>query len=160
MAKNQELEQKFWKALENDMTVMLGLVGEQDGHTRPMTAQLEEDGKLVWFFAAKDSVMVRKLKRNQKAAFNFVSKGHDLFATVNGTLQMDNDPEMIDRLWNRYVAAWYEKGKEDPRLALLCFEPDEAEIWLNGSSLVAGIKMLLGSDPKKDYKKNVAKVSM
>jgi general stress protein 26 len=160
VAKAQELEKKFWKALEDDMTVMLGLVGEQDAHTRPMTAQLEDDGKLIWFFSAKDTAMVKKLKPKQKAALAFVSKGHDLFATVSGTLKMDNDPEMIDRLWNRYVAAWYEKGKDDPKLALLCFEPDEAEIWLNGSSLVAGIKMMLGADPKKDYKDHVAKVSM
>lgn len=160
MAKNQDIESKFWKALERDMTVMLGLVTEQDGHMRPMTAQLEEDGEMIWFFAAKDNALVKKLKGDQKATISFMAKSHDLFATVGGTLRMDNDPTMIDALWNRYVAAWYKKGKEDPNLALLCFDPDEAEIWLDGSSLVAGIKMLLGADPKKEYKDNVAKVSM
>jgi hypothetical protein len=39
----QELEQRFWKALKSDMTVMLGLDGVEDGHARPMTAQLEHD---------------------------------------------------------------------------------------------------------------------
>ena len=33
----QELESKLWTALESDRTVMLGLDGAEDGHTRPMT---------------------------------------------------------------------------------------------------------------------------
>ena len=71
---------------------------------------------------------------------------------------MGNDPEMIDRLWNRFVAAWYEGGKTDPKLVLLRFDPQEAEIWENASSLVAGLRLLLGADPKEDYEDKVAKV--
>lgn len=79
---------------------------------------------------------------------------------MQGTLSLDNDRATIDRLWNRFVAAWFEGGKEDPRLALLRFDPHEAEIWLDGSSVMAGIKMLLGFDPKDEYKDNVAKVEL
>jgi general stress protein 26 len=67
---------------------------------------------------------------------------------------------VVDRLWNRFVAVWYEGGKDDPNLALLRLELDRGQIWLDGSSLVAGIKMMLGFDPKKDYKDNVAKVNL
>ena len=31
-------EAKFWAALKSDMTMMLGLDGVEDGHTRPMSA--------------------------------------------------------------------------------------------------------------------------
>ena len=67
---------------------------------------------------------------------------------------------MIDRLWNRFVAVWYEGGKDDPKLVLLRFDAEHAEIWLNESSVFTGIKLLLGSDPKKDYKDKVATVSL
>ena len=40
------------------------------------------------------------------------------------------------------------------------FDPKDAEIWLDGSSLLAGLKVLFGSDPKEDYAGNVAKVSL
>jgi general stress protein 26 len=63
-------------------------------------------------------------------------------------------------LWNRYVAAWYEGGKDDPKLALLRLDAEQAEIWLDGSSIVAGVKMLFGSDPKQDYKDKVATVTL
>ena len=58
------------------------------------------------------------------------------------------------------MAAWYEGGKDDPKLALLRMDPQQAEIWIDASSLVAGIKMLLGADPKKDYTDKVAKVNL
>lgn len=157
----EELTAKFWKALKSDMTVMLGLAGGEDGHLRPMTAQLEDaEGGPIWFFTAKDSDLVRRLKAGDRALMSFADKGHDVFACVHGRLQLDNDRAVIDRLWNRFVAAWYEEGKDDPKLALLRLDPEEAEIWENASSLVAGLRILLGSDPKEDYKDNVAKVSL
>src|SRR5690606_7827019 len=45
MSDPRELESKFWKALKSDMTVMLGVDGLEDGHTRPMTAQLEHEAR-------------------------------------------------------------------------------------------------------------------
>jgi general stress protein 26 len=83
-----------------------------------------------------------------------------LFATLHGSLKVDNNRAVIDRLWNRYVAAWYERGKEDPNLTLLRLDTERAEIWLDASSLVAGIKMLFGADPKQDYKDKVAEVRL
>jgi general stress protein 26 len=158
----QELEQKFWKALKSDMTMMLGLDGVEDGHARPMTAQLEHDDHgPIWFFTANDNTIVKKLTaQSNRAIATFTSKGHDLFATIHGTVKLDTDRAVIDRLWNRYVAAWYEGGKDDPKLALLRLDPERAEIWADASSILAGVKLLLGVDPKKSYKDKVAEVSL
>lgn len=160
MPNPDELKAKFWKALGSDRTMMLGLDGVEDGHARPMTAQFENDQSPIWFFTSKDNDIVDALGAGNRAIAAFASKGHDLFATVHGTLTLDNDRATIDRLWNRFVAAWFEGGKDDPKLALLRLDAEEAQIWLDGSSLVAGVKMLLGVDPKKDYQDNVAEVSL
>jgi general stress protein 26 len=161
MASPDELEEKFWKALKSDMTVMLGLQAVVEPHLRPMTAQLD-DGKPgpIWFFTATDTALVRGLAADSRAIASFVSKDHDLFASVQGTLSLETDRAMVDRLWNRFVAAWYEGGKDDPTLALLRLDPDRGEVWLGGSSVVAGIKMMLGMDPKRDYQDQVAMVDL
>ena len=158
MATVKELKAKFWKALDTDMTMMLGLADVADGHARPMTAQIDGGKGPIWFFTAKDTSIVKDLKKSNKAVATFASKGHDLFATVHGRLSLDTEPATIDRLWNRFVAAWYEKGKDDPKLALLRLDPARAEIWLDDSSFFAGVKMLLGIDPKEDYRDKVAEV--
>jgi general stress protein 26 len=163
MSRQQEIEARFWKALKSDMTVMLGLTVEGDGHAQPMTAQFDEgqEGRgPIYFFTSSDVELVRQLGSGSRAMVHFVSKGHDLFAALEGRLMPDQDRAKIDRLWNSFVAAWFEEGKEDPRLRLLRFEPETAQIWLNGNSMFAGIKMLLGADPKQDYQDKVARVEM
>jgi general stress protein 26 len=158
MANEAEIEAKFWKSVRGDRTVMLGLTGD-DGHAQPMTAQtLDEDeaGGPIWFFSAKDTDLVRQLGGVRRATLNFSSKGHDLFASVQGELTATNDRAVIERLWNPFVAAWYEGGKDDPKLQLLRFDAEHAHIWLNENSLMAGVKVLLGRDPKRDYKDKVA----
>ncbi len=155
-----ELEAKFWKALHSDRTMMLGLDGVEDGHARPMTAQAEGDQGPIWFFGARDSDLVHRLAEGNRAIATFVDKGHDLFATVHGRLSLCEDRAVIDRLWNPFVAAWYEGGREDPKVALLCLDTEKAEIWLNENSVFAGIKTLLGIDPKQDYRDKVAEVPL
>ena len=161
MPSNSEIEAKFWKALKSDMTLMLGLTGVEEGHAQPMTAQLDEGWPgSIWFFTSKDTDLAEALGARHEAVAHFASKGHELFATLQGDLIVDNDPAVVDRLWNRFVAAWFEGGKEDPKLLLIRFDPDRAQIWLNENSLFAGVKLLLGSDPKKDYQDKVADVRM
>lgn len=163
MSNEAAIEAKFWKALRADMTVMLGLAGVDEGHTRPMTAQLDgdEDRGPIWFFTSKETELARDLGTGRhRAVATFGSKGNDVFATIHGTLAADNDRAVIDRLWNPHVAAWYEQGKDDPKLQLIRLDPERAQIWIDASSLLAGVKVMLGFDPKKDYEGKVAEVSL
>jgi general stress protein 26 len=160
MSDPHELAELFWSKLKSDRTMMLGLDGVEDGHARPMTAQFEGDGGPIWFFCAADSDLLPLLDSNDRAIAIFAAKDHALFATVHGKLQLDMNPATIDRLWNRYVAAWFEGGRDDPKLRLLRLDPEKAEIWKNGNSLLAGVKMALGIDPKVDYRDKVATVEL
>ena len=160
MADNAEITEKFWKALKSDMTVMLGVEGVAHEKTQPMTAQLQDDSSHIWFFTTKDNGIVEAMRQNDRAIATFASKGHDLFATIDGRLELDNDRATIDALWSPFAAAWYEGGKDDPNLQLIRLDPTSAQIWLNENSLFAGIKSLIGIDPKKDYKDKVAEVAL
>jgi general stress protein 26 len=160
MPAHDEIEAKFWKTLKADRTVMLGLNGVDLDHAQPMTAMTEDDDTSIWFFTAKDTDLVKALGRSHPAVMNLVAKNHQLFATVHGELVIDNDRHTIDRLWNPFVAAWFEGGKDDPNLQMIRFDPDRAQIWLNDSSLLAGVKLLLKRDPKVDYRHKVAEVRL
>lgn len=161
MSDTAELKAEFWKALRSDRTVMLGLSTDRDPHLRPMTALIEGDaGGPVWFFTASDTELAESIRGERRALFTLASKDHDVFATVHGSIVHDLDRDTVDRLWNPFVAAWYPGGKDDPKMALLRFDPEEAQIWRNASSLVAGVKALLGVDPKRDYRKDVAEVRL
>ncbi len=159
MATPEELEEKLWDALKSDRTLMLGVDGVEDGHSRPMTACVENACAPIWFFTGKPNAVVEHLSQSRRAIAAFASKDHEVFASIQGNLVVDNDRSVIDRLWNPFIAAWFE-GKDDPKLVLLRFDAEHAEVWLNENSMLAGVKMLLGRDPKKDYADKVADVDL
>lgn len=160
MPSDSEIKAKFWKHLKSDMTIMLGVEGS--GEAQPMTAQLDGDSESgpIWFFTSKDTDLVAQIGSSAPGVAYFASKGHDLFAGVTGELSLSNDRAVIDRLWSPFIAAWFKGGKEDPKLQLIRFDAQHAHIWLNENSLFSGVKLLLGSDPKKDYKDKVADVPL
>ncbi len=157
-----DLEAKFWKSIKSDRTAMLGLPGDGESLHQPMTMMLDKDADrgALYTFTAKDSDLVQALGGRGPAQLLFAGKGHDLFAAVEGELIADNDRATIERLWNPYVAAWFEGGQDDPNLQLLRFEPGRAQIWENDNSLFAGARLLLGRDPKADYADKTAQVRL
>jgi general stress protein 26 len=163
MADDAEILQQFWGALEDSPFVMLGLDQARGSAMQPMTAQFEDRDRekgCVWFFTAKDHDLTRALGQDNRAVASFVSKGHDLFASLRGRLILDNSRPEIDRLWNPVAAQWYE-GKDDPKMALLRFELDDAKIWQSdiGGFLKPAINKLFGRQPEAGMKEKVAEVS-
>ena len=159
MTDDAKIEARFWKSLAAERVVMLGVDGVEDGFARPMIVQIDEERSPLWFFTSSENHIVEALAQGRRAIATFADKG-ELYASIQGSLSLSQELVMIDRLWNLQVAAWYEDGKDDPKLRLLRFDAERAEIWLDGSSLVAGIKSLLGADPKQDYKDDKATVTL
>jgi len=164
VADDREIEDKFWGELEDSPFMMLGIEGERDGATQPMTAQFDDGDRAagrLWFFTANDHDLTRALGQSGRAIAAYSSKGHGLFASLRGTLAVDNDRATINRLWNPVVANWYE-GKDDPKLVLLRFEADDAKIWLSDAEgfLKPAINKLLGRKPESGEHEKVAEVSL
>jgi general stress protein 26 len=163
MAHDREILDQLWGAIEDSPFVMLGLDQARGSAMQPMTAQFEDqdrDNGCVWFFTAKDHDLTRALGQDNRAIASFASKGHDLFASLRGRLILDNSRAEIDRLWNPVVAEWYE-GKDDPKMALLRFELDDAKIWQSdiGGFLKPAFNKLFGRKPEAGMKEKVAEVS-
>ena len=164
MADDREIEEKFWHALKHSPFIMLGIEGARDGATQPMTAQFEvedRDSGLLWIFTAKDHDLTRAMGQSNRGMATFASKGHDLFASLRGTLEVVNDRATIDRLWNPIVAEWYE-GKDDPKLALVRFGVEDAKIWKSDVEgfLKPAINKLLGRKPEAGMREKVAEVEL
>ena len=144
MADAHELKKDFWKRVESSPFFMVGLSGHGG---EPLTAQLDKDQvDTLWFFIGKTN----RLAGGGAALAQFVSKGHDLFATLSGKVTVDNNPGMIDKLWSKQAEAWFPDGKTDANLALLRFDIADAEIWETDLSLGGKLKMIFGGTIKAD----------
>lgn len=163
MADDREIEEKFWRALKDSPFIMLGVEGEREGATQPMTAVFEDrdcEAGLLWIFTAKDHDLTRAMGRSDKGMASYASKGHDLFASLRGTLQIVEDRATVERLWNPIIGEWYD-GKDDPKLALVRFDVEDAKIWLSDMEgfLKPALNKLLGRKPEAGMKEKVAEVT-
>lgn len=164
MADDREIEEKFWDALKHSPFIMLGIDGARDGATQPMTAVFEDqdrDSGTLWIFAAKDHDLTRAMGQSDRAIASYAAKGHDLFASLRGSLRIANDRSTLDRLWSPFVAEWYD-GKDDPKLALLRFDVEDAKIWLSDAEafMKPALNKLFGRKPEAGIEDKVAEVSL
>jgi len=142
---SDDIKQQFWKALAASPYVMVGRADERAHHI-PMNAQLDKDAdSAFWFFTSTDN----RLAGGGPAMAQFASKGHDLFACISGTLVRENDRTVLDKLWSNGVAAWYEDGKDDPKLLLLRFDLGDAEIWTADPGIKGIFKLMTGMTMKE-----------
>jgi general stress protein 26 len=164
MVETREIEETFWDALKDSPFIMLGVEGAREGATQPMTVLFEDedrDAGVLWIFTAKDHDLTRAMGQTNRAMASYSAKGHGLFASLRGTIQIVNDGATIDRLWNPIVAEWYE-GKDDPKLALVRFNVEDAKIWLSDVQgfLKPAFNKLFGRKPEAGMKEKVAEVSL
>ena len=132
------IRRAMWKAMARSPFLMIRL-DDYKGHSEPMTAQLDEaaDGEF-WFFTTRSN----RIAAGGKAMAQFVSRDHDLFCCLSGTLKEEDDRAVIDNHWSASIEAWYEGGRTDPELLMLRFELDEAEIWQRDTTLKGLFKLM------------------
>ncbi|WNO53307.1 pyridoxamine 5'-phosphate oxidase family protein [Stakelama saccharophila] len=140
MTEAADIRKEMWKKLADSPFVMVGIEGDGE-HSEPMTAQLDKDANSAfWFYTTKSN----RIAKGGKAMAQFAAKGHDLFACIRGTLVEETDPAVIDRYWSKAVEAWYEGGRQDPKLKMMRFELGDAEIWEADTSAKGMFKLLTG----------------
>ena len=117
------------KAAAEAPAVMLG--NPARGRTfQPMNAHLDDDQQVLRFFVANDSDLYEGVGQGQHDVTCLVTaRDFDLFASIEGELVERSEPELIDAHFDPMTEAWFEKGRDDPKLSLLEFRPSEAAAW-------------------------------
>ncbi|MEO7776244.1 MAG: pyridoxamine 5'-phosphate oxidase family protein [Fibrobacteria bacterium] len=131
---NRDDKSKQWSQLlakiHNIKFAML-TTEDEDGylHSRPM-ATLEEDSEgALWFFTGKSSHKSHEIDRNPRVNLSYIAGDKDTYLSVAGEGHLVEDATRAKKFWNPLMKAWFPKGLEDPELALLRVDVDEAEYW-------------------------------
>lgn len=128
----QEEAIKKLQELVNDIDIgMLSTFtdGSEYPYTVPMSRQEVDDNGHIWFLLSAESQLYKNLETNNNISIAFAHIGDYKFLTINGKGQLSQDKERIDKYWNSFVEAWFEKGKEDPNIRILKVVPNEAHYW-------------------------------
>ncbi len=107
--------------------------------SRPMgTQQAEFDGDL-WFFTAADAPKVEEVEQAHNVSISYARPESNTYISISGRAYLVRDKARAKELWNPMLKAWFPKGLDDPELALLRVEVEQAEYWDTPSGKVVAM---------------------
>lgn len=142
--KNKEAIEKLRALVDGIDIGMLGTYSPNSKfiHAIPMSRQeIDEEGN-IWFLFSSASETYQNLQTNHYVSILYSDIKAYNFLSVNGIATISEDRNRINKYWNKFVEAWFEKGKEDPTIRILKVSPIEAHYWDNKSNkLVSFLKV-------------------
>jgi len=101
--------------------------GSGELHSRPLAVLDTPFEGSLWFFTAHPSPKTDDIAAEPQV--NVALSDGKSYLSIAGTATVDHDQTRIDQLWNPFVEAWFEGGKDDPTVALLRVDASSAEYW-------------------------------
>ncbi|MEY8841878.1 pyridoxamine 5'-phosphate oxidase family protein, partial [Cribrihabitans sp. XS_ASV171] len=113
------------------------------------------DTGVLWFITSTDTDLVRAVGTGAQGIYTLVSGSQDFYTCVRGTLQQSQDRAKLDEIWSSVASAWFEGGKDDPKVVLLRFALNEAAIWTATDSNVKFGFEILRANMDEEHQPNV-----
>ena len=128
---NQQEAIKKLKDLAEDIKTCMFCtnLADQPFETRPMGLQEVDENGDLWFFSAMESNKNEEILQDNRVQLIFADPGKAHFITIYGRAQILKDREKTEELWNVFVKAWFQEGKDDPSLTLIRVKPENAYYW-------------------------------
>ena len=143
MSKQENID-KIQAIVKDIKFAMMTTVNKKgDLHAWPMTTTETSLGaKEIWFIGDKTSDVVKDLQDNNKVGLTYSSQDSKNYVSVSGDVELSDDKAKLDELWSPMDSAFFEQGKEDPKVQLIKVVPHGVECWISGSSTVNFFKMV------------------
>ena len=141
---NKQAQMDTIQAMVKDIkyTMMTTRNGENHLHSCPMnTTETSIGAKEIWFIGHKPSETVDNIKQNPEVNLAYVTQESDKYLSITGTAELVEDEEKLNELWSVMYNAYFEQGKDDPKVQLIKVVPHGAEYWANGNAITSAVKM-------------------
>lgn len=98
-------------------------------NARPMSLQeCDQDGNL-WFISSSDSNKNFEIKDDNRVQLYFMNNGSSEYLSIFGKAYIYTDKNTIEDKWSPFANAWFEEGKDDPKVTIIRVTPDETYYW-------------------------------
>lgn len=130
-----ESEIKKLRNLIDDVNIAMLVTKHEDHlHSRPMaTSDVDDEGNL-WFFTNEFSEKIDQLERDPHVSVSYSNPSKNTYIAIRGIAGLVTDRAKLEELYTPALKAWFPKGLDDPKLALLKVKTEQAEYWDSSSS--------------------------
>jgi general stress protein 26 len=107
------------------------LTSEDAGHlrSRPMVAAQKDFHGTLYFYTRASAHKVDEVGAHQRVGISYADAGAQNYVSLSGTAQVVRDKSEIEAHWGEAMRTWFPKGTEDPDIAILKVDVDQAEYW-------------------------------
>jgi len=102
--------------------------------SRPMHLIQESYNGKLYFYTSITDAKALEITENREVCVTFSDPKHHIYVSLSGYAKINTDQDLIDKYWNMWVAAWFEDGPDDPRVAFVEVEVDKGEFWKNSQT--------------------------
>lgn len=135
VATREEAIQKLGAMISGIHFAMLTTHDEQGHlHSRPMAAQQVEFDGTLWFLTSNSSLKTRQIAKDKRVNLSYADPSEHRFVSVSGTAELSHHQGRIHELWQPAFRIWFPQGENDPDIALIKVQVEDAEYWDTHSS--------------------------
>jgi general stress protein 26 len=97
--------------------------------SRPLaTLELDSSGRL-WFFTSVSAPKIEEIAHHKQVNLSYSDPDKQDYVSISGPAELVRDRARMRSLWTAWVEPWFPRGVDDPDLALLCVQIEQAEYW-------------------------------
>jgi len=135
---NTDDRQNIWRLIKDAHAALLVTVGRNgELDSRPMGCLLGEFDDTLWFVTFRHSPKVEEIGRDHRVLVSYAKPSNYEYVSLSGHAKLVDDRAKLKDLWSEGLRVWFPKGPDDPELALLAVDIDEAKYWTNAASVVS-----------------------
>lgn len=97
--------------------------------SRPMSVQEVDDKGNLWFISSSESNKNFEILEDNRVQLFFSKTSDSHYLSVFGNATIYKDREKIDEVWSPIAKAWFEQGKDDPKVSVIKVAPSDAYYW-------------------------------
>lgn len=98
-------------------------------NSRPMSLQETDNEGNLWFISSDTSNKNFEIKDDRRVQLFFMNNGDYQYLSVFGEASIYKDKTTIEEKWSPMAKAWFEEGKDDPKVSIIRVEPSETYYW-------------------------------
>ncbi len=124
-----EAKQKLWSMIK---TIQVAMLTTDDGthlRSRPMVASQKEFDGTLYFLTRANSPKTDEVEAKERVNVSYADAHRQDYVSLSGRARIVRDRATVDAHWSEAARTWFPKGKDDPDLAVLQVEVEEAEYW-------------------------------
>ncbi|MEO1849440.1 MAG: pyridoxamine 5'-phosphate oxidase family protein [Psychrobacter sp.] len=142
MSKQQQMDTIQAMVKDIKYTMMTTRTSENHLHSCPMnTTETSIGAKEIWFIGHSPCETIDNIKNDPQVNLAYVSQDNKQYLSITGKAELVDDKDKLDELWSMTYNAYFEKGKEDPKVQLIKVVPHGAEYWANGNAITSAVRM-------------------